>query len=263
MEIASRLNTLTIGAIAVVAYALCDEAHEVLGHGLAALLTPDVHWVTLSTMALSTQGGSRLIAASGPLINLLLGLIALVCFRRRQLFDATSFFLWLFGTINLLNATGYLAYSGVLDFGDWAQVIVGWNPHLVWRIVLVVTGAAGYSLTLRHAATALAARVHDGLLARQDVARMMLTSYLYGGVLLSAGAALNPLGLKMAMLTGVAGSFGAMLGLLLVTPLVERKTQPVPSGEAIRPPNIGWLMAAAFVVVIFIGVLGPGIHFRA
>ena len=118
-----RSSMATAAAIAVLAYAACDVVHEVLGHGLAAWLTPGVKAVALSTVALSTQGASRTVAAAGTIANLATGALALWGFRRGGEMGAARYFLWLFGTVSLFNGTGYLAYSGVLDFGDWAAVI--------------------------------------------------------------------------------------------------------------------------------------------
>ena len=57
MTIGARV---TIAEIAATAFALCDLVHEVVGHGIAVLLVPGVHAISLSPVALQTTGGSRL-----------------------------------------------------------------------------------------------------------------------------------------------------------------------------------------------------------
>ncbi len=116
---APRSNILTTAAVAITAYALCDLVHEVVGHGIAALMVPGVRLVSLSTVALQTTGESRIVAAAGSIANVLVGAAALGLFHRRARFSAAAYFFWLFGSLNLLNGSGYPLYSAVLGFGDW------------------------------------------------------------------------------------------------------------------------------------------------
>src|SRR5262245_52049512 len=93
----------TVTAIAFVAFALCDLVHEVVGHGIAALLVPGIEVLSLSSVALQTAGDSRIVAAAGSIANVLVGSAALALFHRQRRVSPASFFLWLFGSINLLN----------------------------------------------------------------------------------------------------------------------------------------------------------------
>jgi hypothetical protein len=127
-----RANLWTVIGIAMVAYAACDMVHEVAGHGLACALT-GVRALSLSTVALQTGSSSRLVAAAGSIANVVVGVLALIAFRRGPRSGATRYFLWLFASLNLLNGTGYLLFSGLLDVGDWAVVIAGFEPHWAWR----------------------------------------------------------------------------------------------------------------------------------
>ena len=56
----------TIAAIAIVAFALCDLVHEVIGHGLAVFFVPGVSAISLSSVALQTTGESRLLPQPAP-----------------------------------------------------------------------------------------------------------------------------------------------------------------------------------------------------
>ncbi len=120
-----RSSTPTIVAVAITAYALCDLVHEVAGHAFAALMVPGVRVVSLSTVALQTTGNSRIVASAGSIAQVLVGAVAFGLFHRLARFSATGYFLWLFGSVNLLNGSGYLFYSGVLGSGDWEVVIRG------------------------------------------------------------------------------------------------------------------------------------------
>lgn len=249
---------VTTASIAVVAYAAMDMCHEVLGHGLAIVFVHDVTPVSLTTVALSTEGTvSRLVALAGPLMNLVLGILSLAWFRRLTRFGRGSFFLWLFATVNLLNGTGYMVYSGVLDFGDMAVVIVGRQPHLVWRIGLALLGACGYYLSLRLSSISLVMRLDACGVARQGIQRLTWPAYVAGGLLLVAGAAMNPLP-NLIFLVGVCGGFGCMLGLLFVRAFVE----PValhPTGKEPWGTSWPWIAAATIVAACFVFIVGPGI----
>ena len=86
MTIGARL---TIAAIAIVAFALCDLVHEVIGHGLAVFFVPGCD----------------------------------LCQHRR--FSPNAYFLWLFGAVNLLNGPGTTVFSDpwirrLGSRGEWA-----------------------------------------------------------------------------------------------------------------------------------------------
>src|SRR4029079_4233341 len=91
----SRSNAITIASIAVVAYALCDMTHEVLGHGTATLAAPDVSAVSLTTVALSTLGSSRLVAAAGTLANIVASLAAFAVGHLTSNSVRARYFWWL------------------------------------------------------------------------------------------------------------------------------------------------------------------------
>lgn len=259
---AGRLAT-TI-SIAVVAYAAMDMCHEVLGHGVATLFVDDVTPVSLTTVALSSSGvNSRWVAFAGPLINLVLGMLSLAWFRRLPAFGTWPFFLWLFATVNLLNGTGYAVYSGGLDFGDLAVVIAGWEPHIVWRVGMVIVGIAGYYLSLRACAVSLVRRLDDRGIARGVTPRLTLPAYLAGGLLLVAGAAMNPLS-NLIFLSGVCGGFVCMAGILFVPAVADPPTtvptvSTVSTGEEPWQLAWPWMVSAVVVAAVFVFVIGPGI----
>jgi hypothetical protein len=246
-------------AVALVAYPACDMIHEALGHGVACAILPGVRALSISTVALQTSGESRAVAAAGSVANMIAGAICFALFHRRKGFDATRYFLWLLATINWMNGTGYLLFSGILDYGDWAVVIAGLKPHGIWRAVMGACGIAAYWGAMRFSAARMSAVVREGLVNRQDVRRLVVPSYLAGGLLLVAGAALNPIGPQLILLSGVSSGFAAMVGLLFIPALVERDTAE-PSGTV---PALGksaaWIAFGILTAVLFVGFLGPGV----
>lgn len=255
----ARTNPWTVVGIGLVAYATCDMAHEVLGHGVACALV-GVKAMSLSTVALQTGTSSRFVAAAGSMANVLVGLLAMALFRSRKSFGASRYFLWLFATVNLLNGTGYLLFSGVLDFGDWAVVIAGLEPHWVWRAMMALAGAVLYVGSIRLSAGQLISLVRDGEIDRLEMPRLIFPAYIAGGLLFVAGAALNPIGPSLILMSGVSSGFGAMAGLAIIPRLVQGRTEGSPMGEAAPLHfNLGWVAAGLLVALVFIAVVGPGV----
>jgi len=255
-----RTNISTVIAIAFIAYAACDMVHEVLGHGVACALT-GVRALSLSTVALQTGTSNRFVAAAGSIANVIAGLLAMALFRRGKTFGATRYFLWLFAALNLLNGTGYLLFSGVLDFGDWAVVIAGLEPHWAWRSVLVMAGAVLYVAAVRLIAAGVIPLAQKGVIDRQEMPRLVFPAYVAGGLLFIAGAALNRVSPSLILMSGVSSGFGAMAGLALVPRLVEKRTKE--SAAAVASPlrfNLTWVVAGVLAAVAFVAILGPGVR---
>ncbi|HMI31075.1 MAG TPA: hypothetical protein VK527_04985 [Candidatus Limnocylindrales bacterium] len=249
----------TVISIAIVAYAACDMIHEVLGHGLACAMTPGVKALSLSTVALQTSSESRFVAAAGSVMNVLAGLFLLDLFRLRKRFDSMGYFLWLLATLNLFNGTGYLLFSGLLDVGDWAVVIAGREPHWAWRVALAIGGVVTYAAAISISAGSMASRVRGGQVDRRDIARLAIPAYVAGGILLVAGAALNPISPSLILMSGLSSGFGAMFGLALIPRFVERRTAAGATGAPGLRVSRAWVVCALLVAAIFVGVVGRGI----
>jgi hypothetical protein len=261
MRPAPRSSVVTVVAIAIAAYALCDVVHEVAGHGLVALFVPGAHIVSLSTVALQTTGTSRSVAAAGSIANVLFGLAALGLFRRRTRFSASEFFLWLFGSINLLVGAGYPLYSALLGYGDWEVVMRGLSPAWLWRLGLGLVGAAAYAVAIRFSALLLTQSVRRNLAARAGISGPVLVAYVAGGVLLVAAAAFNPVSVSLILLSGLSGGFAAMAGLIAVPGIVEARTDGSETGDGLVEQSMGWIAAGLAIGILFLAVLGPGITF--
>jgi len=256
---AARSSIPTIAAVSIVAYAACDLIHEALGHGVACLFVRSVKPVSISSVALQTDGVSRAVAASGTVANIVVGLTALAALRIAHRFTAGTFFAWLLAATNLMNATGYLVLSGATNTGDWGVVIRNASPLWAWRIALIALGVSGYAATVIVVARRLARFVREGMLGSREPGRLAWGAYLAGGTLLVVASALNRISPALILTSGASTGFGAMAGLLAVPPLVERETSAAqPQGPAL-PFRPAWLVAGAIVGALFIGVLGPGV----
>ena len=137
-------DRLTLIAISVLACVLQDVLHEGLGHGVTAWLS-GAHRVTMSTVALQSDIDTRWISANGTLVNLVFAAVFwLVLLKADRYRPALRYFFVLAMMGNLFTGTGYFFFSGVANFGDWAAVIHGLQPYWLWRVGLIVVGAASY-----------------------------------------------------------------------------------------------------------------------
>jgi hypothetical protein len=136
-------DRLTVIAIAAVAYIVQDVFHEG-GHAVVAWLNR-AHRITISTAAYQSDIESLWAVAAGVLVNLISAAVFFLLLLKPQRYkSATHYFLVLAMSVNLLNGTGYLFYSGVFGSGDMWQVIEGLQPYWLWRLGLVLVGGASY-----------------------------------------------------------------------------------------------------------------------
>lgn len=130
-EAAPRDSAMMLGALGILAYAASMMTHEALGHGgycLAAgghntMLT--AFWETCHFPGAPGPG----IKAAGPCVQFGAGLLAWLALHLLSA-KATrlGFFLWLYMVFNLLVSSGYVAFSGVTDLGDAAELIAPLHP---------------------------------------------------------------------------------------------------------------------------------------
>lgn len=259
------IDVLTVVAIAVLAYTLSNMTHEAIGHGGAAVLL-GARPTMLNAIffnydeTTASETVQRLISAAGSIADLLVGLPALALMARARS-PRWRYFLWLFAAVNLTTAFGYLLYSGVAGIGDWSRVFTGLAPEGLIRAVLIAAGAPLYFIV---APRLLAPRL-DPFLGldpgrRERRARTLsLLPYVAGSVSLAVAGILNPLGVKILLISAVAAGFGGT-SLLAWYFTIPRK--PVPA--KVEPPvgvprSAAWIAAAGAVLLFFVFVLGPGI----
>jgi len=143
-EASRQDDWITVIAVSVLACVLQDVLHEGLGHGVTAWLS-GARQLTLSTVALDSDIDTRWISANGTLVNLLFALIFWLLLRKPERYKLTTrYFLVLAMAGNLFTGTGYFFFSGVTNFGDWAAVIRGLQPHWMWQLGLILAGMASY-----------------------------------------------------------------------------------------------------------------------
>ena len=249
---------LTLAAISSLACILQDVLHEGLGHGVTALLSGS-HRITMSTVALQSDIVTRWVSASGTFVNLFFGAVFWVILLRPQPFrPATHYFLAMAMAGNLFTGTGYFLYSGVANYGDWAAVIEGLQPHWMWRLGLVAVGVTSYYVAMLLVAAKL--KRFQGIDARPHrLRRLCWTPYVTDGILAGAAGLFNPLGLSYVISAALASTLGANAGFLSLPSLMRRGDRS--QGTQIEPigRSVAWIAIAAIASLAFIFVLGPGV----
>jgi hypothetical protein len=264
----AAIDRVTVVAIAVVAYALANLLHEGLGHGGTCL------WVGGRLTALSAvhaecaaEGrgplASSLVTAAGTLANLAAGATAWLLLRRQGTsLTARRYFLWLFMTVNLLQATGYWLFSGVGNVGDWAQLVAGREPRWLHRAGLALLGGAGYWGTIVLGLRTLSPLLGDGADRVRRARTLCLVPYLAGGGLYVAAGALNPVSPLLVLISAAAASFGGTSALAWMTDLLRRPAHPPTAGAPLGiDRSVAWIAVAAATALVFVAILGPGLAF--
>ena len=248
----ARSSTITLVALAAAAYSAADVVHEVIGHVGMCLLT-GTKFSIISTIGVTTGSSSRAVAAAGMLVEIAAGALALLAFRRRRKFDATSCFLWMFAAVALMDV-GYLIYSGITGTADWGVVIRGLEPAAAWRIAMTVAGYLGYVAAMK-----LSARAIAPYLSHAELWRVTLTAYLTGGVLMTVAALFNPQGARYILISGVGGSFLGTIGLLRVPSMAARYSASAGDQQVVER-SVAWIVGGVVCAALFIAVIGPGIR---
>lgn len=269
----TALHLPTVIAIALVAYALTNVAHEGIGHGgMCVALGGEPRVLNAVYFDCGrgsvTDAGSRWISAGGTLTNLAFAALTALLLRARLVRAASArYFLWLFLSLNLMQAFGYWMFSGLGGIGDWQAVIAGSPHYVLGRIALAVVGTAAYMFI----AVPIALRGLEPFLGAGEpprlarARRLTLPAYLAGGTLYVTAGLLNPESPMLVLISAAAASFGGASALAWMTQLL-RDRRRFPPGAA---PAAGiarswpWLVAAGLTALFFVAVLGPGITLSA
>ncbi len=251
-------DTLTLCAISTLAAMLASILHEGVGHAAIALATGTKSGL-LTAVAWSSETDSKLVAAGGTLVNLAAGIGFYAVLRgARKLSITTRYFLLISMAFNLFDGTGYFFFSGISDFGDWARVIEGMQPHWVWRLVLFTVGVATYYISVvlvgQGYVRDLGVRLEDSARLR----KLSLLPYISAIVIVGLAGLLNPISKSLVWQSALPATAGAHSGLLWFRYYVPKKTAPRYSRESIER-SYRWICTAAVSALIYIIVLGHGV----
>ncbi len=249
-----------LGALAILAYAASMMTHEALGHG-GYCLALGGHNIMLTAWGEGCSSHPPGIEAAGPGVQLGAGLLAwLVLHRLPRGAARLRCFFWLYMVFNLLVSTGYVAFSGVTNFGDAAVLIAGRKAHIAWRGVLILLGTVAYFLSMRAAASELKrfAGLDNG---SRRMFRLVWIPYVTAGVFACCAGALNrTMGHGTAFGLAVASSFGGGLGMLWLPDMQRGMASSAPAPGVYLSWSAAWAAAAAVVIAAFLLFIGPGLQ---
>lgn len=252
-----------LGALGILAYAASMMTHEALGHGgfcLAvgghnAMLTA---WAERCNFPNVQPSG---IEAAGPGLQFGAGLLAWLPLHRLPA-EAIRlrYFFWLYLIFNLFVSSGYVAFSGITDFGDAAVIIAGLSPRIIWRVVLILLGAGVYYLSMRLAASELKRFVGANAGSR-SLFRLVWIPYVTAGVFACCAGALNrTMAPGVALGLAAASSFGAGFGMLRLPDMQRQMPMRTTIAGGYLSWSVGWVLAALVVVAAFLFIIGPGVE---
>jgi hypothetical protein len=247
-------DKMTIIGMAVVASAAATLLHEGVGHGVTAWLRGDIP-TELTSNHLSSLRPDRWVDAGGTLVNLLAGAIALAASRSAGNRANLRYFYWILAALNLLPGAGYFLFSGILGFGDWNDVIRGAPHQIALRILMTSFGAGLYVLVVRQ----LAVAIHPYCPSRPDYNTVGRLPYYAACLFSCAAGALDPLGLRLFLVSTAPAAFGGSSGLMWADSLLPRGPAKERTLLVNRQP--AWWIAGAVLGLAYILILGPGIEF--
>lgn len=255
-------DLFTICAISVLAAILSNVVHEGIGHGLTDLFTGAKSGL-LTTVAWSSATNSRLVQAGGTLANLAAALIFWIALRSASRGSvATRYFLLIATAFNLFTGTGYFFFSGVTNFGDWADVISGMHPHWLLRLLLVLVGIVSYYVSVVAIGIGLVRYVGVPRSQQGRLRKLTIVPYISAVVLASISALLNPLGIQLLWQSALPATAGGQSGLLWLQYYISRKIEPRQTASPLDR-NYIWIASAVVIGILYISILGRGVtvHF--
>lgn len=248
----ARHDLTTVAALAVLAFMAADLSHEVLGHGTIAYLE-HAKQIYLFYTALSTDVTGRTLVLAGPLVNLVFGALALIVFRNPRLAPATRLFLFLFGSMSLLNLSAYMILSGATATGDLGVAFSGVDGWGVLRWLMCLIGLAtyiGWIPFLARMTRAFAAPLRP----------VWMVSYFAPLVLNTVAGIFSPLGLHYFLLSALPATAGVNAYLLFLPQGADAKSTS--STGTVVPKNGPVVILAGCLTLLYILLLGPGLKLR-
>ena len=248
-----RNSKLAIVSISVVAAVIASLLHEGLGHGVTAWLRGDI--VTeLTSNHLNAVRGDRLVDAGGTVVNLIAGALTLTASYAAGARPNLRYFFWVLAALNLLMGAGYFLFSGVLGVGDWGQFIHGMTHQAILRTGMAILGAALYILFVRMLAVAL----HPFVPERRAYNTVGRLPYYAACLFMCAAGALDPLGIRLLLISTVPAFFGGLSGLMWADWWLPRAR---PQLVLVVTRSTAWLIAAILIGGAFLLTVARGIEF--
>lgn len=268
---ANRLpvDLLTVFGIALLVASVNVTKHEAV-HALTCLLTGgsllEFSAQHVNCAASSVTAG-KWVSASSAIVDVL---IALGLYRwlqqPRAMHAPTKFALWLLMLVSLTGGVGYLAFSGIIGVGDYANVIEGWQPEWLWRTLMSIVGLALFLLSVGMALKVVGQFI-GGTDEDEQVGRLQrigLTAYA-GAVITSIAAGFfNEYGITgLPAVAGIIAAIGAGSPMVWMAQWFRADMFKKRSSTTNLTFGRSWayIVSGLVAVSIYAFALGPGVAF--
>lgn len=264
MERRASVDRLTVIAIAVIAYAIANVSHELIGHCTMAVLVGTRCKVLSSTyIPLASEIPTwkyNIIVPAGCAANFIAALVCLALLRTRQTAQPTvRYFLWLTMCVNLFLPSTYIAVAPIIKFGDSYILIHELPRQWFWRSVVALLGAVLWWFSFQLCRAELGKLIGVGGNAARSIAwKLVAPAYVAGGIITVASALFSQLEAKWAQLQAAGGTFGLTIWLLLLPFVIPAPVKPL-THSFMLTRSVRWIVAGVLSALIFVGVLGRGI----
>lgn len=270
-ESSIKIHLPTLIAISIIAWAMVDIMHEIVGHAGAAIImgipvkavSTTTAYIYVNWEQFLTEHGLnpiRLFTLGGTIVNIVTGALALLALKwKKATNSAIGYFLWLFATFSMIIVAMNMVTNTLMGFGDWTEFISTMEQENIWKTIIIMVGlvlmVTGYVLSLRQWVPSMKGhRLTLLKITAIPVATMIVVQTL--SLIKSPFATLPPESNHI-----LASSF-AYIHFILWVIVVNLIPGPHSTDnlDAVRLPRSNvWLVLGFIVFIFFILVLGPGI----
>jgi hypothetical protein len=164
-------------------------------------------------------------------------------------------------SVNLFYAGSYVMGWFIGPGLDWAQFLLGFEPILLWKLGLIAVGLLiigfGFHLSCKYWGPFLGDQEPE---RRRRMKLLTLIPYLTAIIVKVSAGFMNPSPDKMLVFMGSFGAtafFLIWINFLRFWPFTKQTTSSQKAAELSL--SIPWLVAGFVALILFVGVLGPGI----
>jgi hypothetical protein len=203
---------------------------------------------------------SPLIDGAGPMAGIVVAILFYLVLRLKPpKSGATRAFLLLGFAFTAFWNFGYMIKSGIYDTGDWAFVIAGLHPAIVWRTVQTILGIVFYAVTMRLLTTSLRRDFAADEPSPSDQTPFAFAALAFGTAVIAASVAgiFDPRGMQTVW-RDAAPSALAAIGLIRVG---YRTAKANPAARIAIAALPTWIAIGGLSAVVLIAILGPGLRF--
>ncbi len=260
------IDWLTVVGIAALAISLTIAFHEAI-HAITCLAVGGKlqGYTMYASCESSADLHAKVVAASGPIYNLLAGLLAWLGFRHaRNRSSETQLFLWLFMLMNWFYGAGYIAFSGITNVGDWSVVIAGWQPAWLWRVLMTVVGLLLFIFSIQQGLKEFGKVVcADANPQCHCINRLCIMSYftsfvvvLFAGFFCPYGLTSFPVTAGLFAVAGALSPFLVMIRWFRTNRFAKLAKSPLEIHRKWR-----WIITSLVAVFVYVFVLGQELSF--